>query len=60
MFMHICLHLDDIIIPWESTDRADFVSQSFFGFWATIRIFRGYDWHSSVSDSKVMAKYADM
>ena len=41
--MHICLYLDDIIIPWESTDGADFVSQSFFGFWATIRIFRGHD-----------------
>jgi len=28
--MHICLHLDDVIIPWESTNRADFVAQSFF------------------------------
>jgi len=25
--MHICLHLDDVIIPWESTNRADFVAQ---------------------------------
>ena len=28
--MHICLDLDDVIIPWESTNRADFVAQSFF------------------------------
>jgi len=27
--MHICLHLDNIIIPWESTNQADFVDQSF-------------------------------
>jgi len=27
--MHICLHLDDVIIPRESTNRADFVVQSF-------------------------------
>jgi len=27
--MHICLHLDDVIIPWESTKRADFMAQSF-------------------------------
>jgi len=32
MFMHICLHLDDVSIPWESTNRADFVVQSFFRF----------------------------
>jgi len=30
--MHTCLHLDEVIIPWESTNRADFVAQSFFGF----------------------------
>jgi len=30
--MHICLHLDDVIIPWEPTERADFVAQSFIGF----------------------------
>ena len=28
--MHVCLHLDDVIIPWESTNRADFVAKSFF------------------------------
>jgi len=28
--MHICLHYDDVIIPWEPTNRADFVTQSFF------------------------------
>jgi len=30
MFMHICLHLDDVIIPWESTSRANFVAQIFW------------------------------
>jgi len=25
-----CLHLDDVIIPWEPTKRANFVAQSFF------------------------------
>jgi len=29
MFRHICLHLDDVIIPWESTNRSDFVTQRF-------------------------------
>jgi len=29
MFMHSCLHFDDVIIPWESNNRADFVTQSF-------------------------------
>jgi len=32
MFMHICLHLDNVIIAWESTKRADSVAQSFIGF----------------------------
>jgi len=27
--MHICLQLDYAIIPWESTNRADFVAQIF-------------------------------
>jgi len=31
MFMHICLYLDDVIIHWEPTNRADFVTHSFFG-----------------------------
>jgi len=30
--MHIGIHLDDVIIPWESTNQADFVAKSFFGF----------------------------
>ena len=30
--MHIFLHLDDVIIPWESNNRADVVAQRFFGF----------------------------
>ena len=29
MFMHICLHLDDVIIPWGPTNRTEFVVQSF-------------------------------
>jgi len=28
--MHICLHLGDNVIPWESNNRADFVAQFFF------------------------------
>jgi len=27
--MHICLHLDDVIISWEPTSQADFVAQRF-------------------------------
>jgi len=30
--MHICLDLDDAIIPWGSTNRTDLVVQRFFGF----------------------------
>jgi len=30
--MHICLHLDDDVIPWESNNPSDFVVQSFLGF----------------------------
>jgi len=41
--MHICFHLDDIIVPWEPTNQTDFVVQSFFGFYATILVFRGFD-----------------
>jgi len=33
MFMHICLHLDDLINHWESTNRADFVAQNLFRSW---------------------------
>jgi len=32
MFMHIRINLDDVTIPWEPTNRADFGVQSFFGF----------------------------
>jgi len=56
LIMHICLHLDDIITPWDTTNRAEFVVQSFFGFYAVIGAFRGFDWLSSVSGWKVMAK----
>ena len=27
--MHICLHMDDVVILWELNNRADFVAQSF-------------------------------
>jgi len=27
--MHICLHLDDDVIPWVLNNRADIVAQSF-------------------------------
>jgi len=30
MFVCICLHLGDVIISWESNNRADFVAPSFF------------------------------
>jgi len=30
--MHICLHLEDVIIPWGPTNPTDFVVQSFIGF----------------------------
>jgi len=28
MLMHICLHVDNVIFLWESTNRADFVAQN--------------------------------
>jgi len=30
--MDISLYLDDVIISWEATNRADFVVQCFLGF----------------------------
>jgi len=41
--MAFCLHLDDVTILWEGTNRADFEVQSFIGFKAIIRDFRGFD-----------------
>jgi len=32
MFMHICLHLDNDVIFWESKNPSDFVTQSCFWF----------------------------
>jgi len=32
MFMHFCLHLDDVNILWGLTNRDDFMAQSFIGF----------------------------
>jgi len=34
--MYICLHLDDVIVPWESTKRAGFVAQNIIGLKAII------------------------
>jgi len=42
-FCILCLHSDDIIIPWELTKQADFVAQGFIGFYAIIRVFGGFD-----------------
>jgi len=47
--MHICLHLDYDVISWESNNPSDFVTQSFFGFSVTIRVFRGFDGLSRIS-----------
>jgi len=58
--MHICLHLDDDGISWESNNQSDFVTQSFFGFQATIRVFRGFDGLYSISGSSVMEKQAEI
>jgi len=55
MFMHICLHLDDVIIPWEPTNRGDFVAQILFD----SRLQHGFDGLSSISGSKVMANQAE-
>jgi len=30
--MHICLHLDDDVIPLESNNPSDFCGSNFFGF----------------------------
>ena len=37
--MHICLHSDNDVISWESNNPSDFVTQSFFGFQATLPVF---------------------
>ena len=39
--MHIYLHLDDIIIPWEHTKRGDFLAQNFIGFYAVTKSLEG-------------------
>jgi len=53
--MHICLHLDDVIIPWEPSNRGDFVAQILFD----SRLQHGFDGLSSISGSKVMANQAE-
>jgi len=59
MFIHLCLHLDNDVTSGESNNPSDCVTQSFFGFQASIPVFRGFDGLSSISGSKVMAKNPD-
>ena len=54
--MHISIHLNNDVTSGESNHPSDLVNRSFFGFYASIRIFRGFDGLSSISGSKVMAK----
>jgi len=56
--VHIYLHLDDIIIPWEHTKRGDFLAQNFIGLYAVIQVFGGFDGLSGISHSKIAAKNA--
>jgi len=56
MFMHISLHLNDVISLWEPTKGVDFVAQSFIGCLAIIWVFKGFDGVCSISGSKIMAK----
>jgi len=56
--MRICIHLDDVIITWESNNRADFVAQSFLD--SRIRDSRGFDGLFGISGSEVKAKYAEI
>jgi len=57
--MHICLHLNNDGTSGESNHPSDLMTRSFFGFLASIRVFRGFDGLSSISGSKVMAKLPD-
>ena len=54
--MHISIHWDNDVTSGESNHPSDLVTRSFFGFYASIRVFRGFDGLSSISGSKVMAK----
>jgi len=54
--MHICIYLDNDVTSWASNHPSDFVTRSFFGFQASIRVFRGFDGLSSIFGSKVMEK----
>jgi len=54
--MHICIHLDNDVTSGESNHPSDWVTRSFFGFWASIQVFRRSDGVSSISGSNVMAK----
>jgi len=48
--------LAKFIGPWAPTEGADFLTQVFVANEAIIQVFRAFDWPSSVSGSKVMAK----
>jgi len=57
--MHISVHLDNDVTSGESNHPSDLVTRRFFGFSASIRVFRGFDGLSSISGSKVMPKLPD-
>jgi len=57
--MHFCIHLDNDVTSGELNHPSDLVTRSFFGFLASIRVFRGFDGLSSISGSKIMAKLLD-
>jgi len=38
-----CLHLDDVIIPWELTKRADLVAQKCYWILGYNRVFTRFD-----------------
>jgi len=54
--MHFSIHGDIDVNSGESNYPSDLVTRSFFGFSATILVFRGFDGLSSISGSKVMDK----
>jgi len=51
-----CLHSEDVMGPWMPMARAIFFIRVFIGKWVIIRVFRGFDGLSSISDSTIMTK----
>jgi len=49
------MHIWIVIRPWTPTPRANFFTRNFSRNQAIIRVFRGFDWLSSVSGLKVIA-----